>query len=68
MKQSHTRRRNSSRAPATDLPLYCDYSCPHASFAPADATGACRKEQGVYCGLLRAFNNKNSLCKAKPRA
>jgi predicted ArsR family transcriptional regulator len=48
------------------LPLYCDYHCPHSSFAPADATGACRREQGVYCNILGRFNTKNSPCKARP--
>ena len=47
------------------LPLYCDYQCPHASFAPADATGACRRELGVFCNLLGRFNTKNSPCKAR---
>jgi hypothetical protein len=47
------------------LPLYCDYHCPHSSFAPADATGACRREQGVYCNILGSFNTKNSPCKAR---
>jgi hypothetical protein len=50
------------------LPLYCDYHCPHASFPPVDATGACRREQGVYCRLLRSFNTKNSPCKARPKS
>ncbi|HTO92803.1 MAG TPA: hypothetical protein VMM80_00485 [Bacteroidota bacterium] len=57
--------RQKAPAPAQDLPLYCDYQCPHASFAPPDATGACRREQGVYCGLIGSFNTKNSPCKAR---
>ncbi|MGB2958277.1 MAG: hypothetical protein WBG01_01925 [Bacteroidota bacterium] len=48
-----------------DLPLFCDYSCTHASFAPDDAIGACRKELAVYCTLLEQFNNKNSRCIAR---
>ncbi len=43
-------------------PLYCDFHCPHASFAPPDATGACRREQAVYCLLVRQYNNKNARC------
>ncbi len=49
----------------TDLPKYCDFSCRFASFAPADAVGACRREQAVYCTLLKEFNNKNSHCAAR---
>jgi hypothetical protein len=48
-----------------ELPLYCDFSCPKADFPPADAVGACRREQAVWCSVLKEFNTKNSLCKAK---
>jgi len=51
-----------------ELPLFCDYSCTHASFAPGDAIGACRKELAVYCTLLEQFNNKNSRCIARGRS
>jgi hypothetical protein len=47
---------------AADLPEFCDYLCPHADFAPADASGACRRDQAVYCRLFRAFHNKNQTC------
>jgi len=47
------------------LPQYCDFSCRHAQFASADSVGACRREQGVYCALLKQFNNKNSVCAAR---
>jgi len=49
----------------SNLPDYCDYSCPHADFAPKDIVGDCRKEQAVYCTLLKRFNNKNNACLAK---
>jgi hypothetical protein len=48
-----------------DLPLYCDFNCPKADFPPADAVGACRREQAVWCSVLREFNAKNSRCKVK---
>ena len=46
------------------LPVYCDFSCPHAAFPPGDAVGACRREVGVYCSLLNRYNNKNAACVA----
>ncbi len=49
----------------TTLPKFCDYSCRYGSFAPADAVGACRREQAVYCKLLKEFNNKNAPCAAR---
>jgi len=48
-----------------DLPKYCDFTCPHASFAPNDAVGACRREMAVYCTLLAKYNNKNARCAAR---
>ncbi len=44
------------------LPSYCDYNCPYATFAPTDAVGACRREQAVYCTLIKKYNNKNARC------
>ena len=50
-------------APSTaELPLYCDFSCPHAEFPPADAVGACRREQAVWCGVEEKYNSKNGKC------
>ncbi len=49
----------------TNLPKYCDFTCKFASFAPEDAVGACRREQAVYCTLLKEFNNKNAPCAAR---
>jgi hypothetical protein len=46
------------------LPAFCDYSCPHAGFAPKEAVGDCRKELAVYCSLLKRFNVKNNRCLA----
>jgi hypothetical protein len=54
--------RVSAKTVPHDLPLFCDYSCPHASFAAPSSVGACRREQGVYCTLFKAHNNKNSVC------
>lgn len=48
--------------PAPAFPLFCDFSCPHAGFAPGDVVGACRREQAVYCAFFRRLNDKNSLC------
>jgi hypothetical protein len=56
------KREAGGRATALPLPLFCDFSCPHAAFPPADAVGACRREQAVYCTLLEKYNNKNAKC------
>jgi hypothetical protein len=45
-----------------DPPLFCDFSCPHAAFPPVDVMGACRREAGIYCSLLKRYNNKNAAC------
>jgi hypothetical protein len=50
------------QAASPNLPAFCDFSCPHASFAEASSVGACRREQGIYCTLFRSYNNKNSTC------
>jgi len=55
------------RPSSSTLPLYCDFGCPRAAFAPADAVGACRREQAVYCTLLKRYNNKNARCIARAR-
>jgi hypothetical protein len=53
----------SKRKPAGEhLPLFCDFTCPHAGFAPGESVGACRREQAVYCLLFRRLNNKHSRC------
>jgi len=65
MKSPAGKTRGTGSALPGGLPLYCDYHCPHASFAPADATGACRREQGVYCNFLGGFNAKNSRCRVR---
>jgi len=56
---------SSKRLDIAGLPQYCDFSCPHASFAPNDAVGACRKELAVYCNLLAKYNSKNARCAAR---
>jgi hypothetical protein len=43
-------------------PRFCDFFCPYASFAPEDASGACRREQAVYCKPKKTYNNKNAAC------
>jgi len=45
-----------------DLPLFCDFTCRHADFAPAETSGACRREMAVYCVLFKKFNNKHNRC------
>jgi hypothetical protein len=50
------------RLESPDLPKYCDFTCPHASFAPRDVVGDCRREMAVYCDLLATYNNKNAHC------
>ncbi len=51
-----------------ELPHYCDFTCPHASFAPNDVVGACRRELAVYCHVLARFTNKNARCGARRRS
>jgi hypothetical protein len=46
------------------LPEFCDFDCPHAAFSPPDASGACRRDQAVWCALLSRYNNKNARCLA----
>ena len=45
-----------------DPPLFCDFSCRYASFGKRDVSGACRREQAVYCTILKKYNNKNNKC------
>ena len=59
------KKKQDTRFDVTTLPKFCDYSCKFASFAPEDAVGACRREQAVYCRLLKEFNNKNAACAAR---
>ena len=46
----------------SDAPMFCDYSCKYASFGKKDVAGACRREQAVYCTILKKYNNKNNKC------
>jgi hypothetical protein len=51
------------RRPAPDtLPQYCDFACPHAAFAPPDASGACRRDLTVRCTLFRIYTTKHAPC------
>jgi hypothetical protein len=58
--------RERQRATA-DLPEFCDFDCRHASFSPPDASGACRRDQAIWCALVSRYNNKNARCLARPR-
>jgi hypothetical protein len=59
-----SRRRRGPSVHADALPLFCDFTCPHAAFATPEATGACRREQAVYCGLADTYNTKHRPCLA----
>jgi hypothetical protein len=48
--------------PPEALPEFCDYSCRHAEFAPPEVSGACRREQAVYCLLAGEWNGKHARC------
>ena len=50
-----------------DVPEFCDFDCRHSSFSPPDASGACRRDQAVWCALVSRYNNKNARCLARPR-
>lgn len=56
---------NKKLQPTQPLPFFCDFHCQYADFPPADAVGACRREQAVYCTLLKKFNNRNNKCIAR---
>jgi hypothetical protein len=45
-----------------DVPMFCDYGCKYASFGKQEVSGACRREQAVYCTILKEYNNKNNKC------
>ena len=48
--------------PPENFPAFCDFSCEHAKFAPAELSGACRKDQTIYCRLFTSFNTKHRSC------
>jgi hypothetical protein len=50
---------------AAPFPEFCDYSCPNADFAAAETVGACRREVGIFCKLLKAYVPKNGRCLAR---
>jgi len=50
------------KAPEWRPPQFCDFDCCYAAFAPPDASGACRREQAVWCTLQKQHNNKNARC------
>lgn len=45
-----------------EFPLFCDFTCKHASFSDPEIIGACRKEIAVYCTFKKQYNNKNTKC------
>lgn len=49
------------------IPEFCDYSCPHAAFPPAESAGICRTMAAVHCGLLKELVNKNAPCEWRRR-
>ncbi|MCZ7556399.1 MAG: hypothetical protein M5R41_08360 [Bacteroidia bacterium] len=44
------------------IPLYCDFSCEHASFSDPCAVGACRRDVGVWCNAARRYHTKHARC------
>lgn len=44
------------------VPLFCDFTCPHAEFTQPETSGACRRDLAVYCKKYKKHNNKNSGC------
>jgi hypothetical protein len=60
-----TKRAQTKQPKQPPLPQLCDFDCTHASFPPGDIVGACRKEQAVYCTLLKKFNNRHNKCLAR---
>ncbi len=50
------------------IPAFCDYTCPHANFAPPETAGICRTMAGVWCGKLAELVNKNAACEWRRRA
>ena len=45
-----------------NIPEFCDYSCPHAEFPPADSAGICRTMAAVQCLKLKRLVDKNTPC------
>jgi hypothetical protein len=44
------------------IPAFCDFTCPHADFAPPETAGICRTMSAVWCRQLRELVNKNARC------
>ncbi len=53
---------------STRLPEFCDFTCMHAGFADPAAVGACRREIGVHCTILKRLVNKNARCQVRLEA
>jgi hypothetical protein len=51
-----------NKSAAKKLPQYCDYLCEFASFTDTALSGACRRENAVYCSIWKKYNNKNAKC------
>ena len=50
-----------------EIPLICDYDCPHADFAPAETAGICRTMSAIWCKKLKELVNKNAPCELRRR-
>ncbi len=55
-------KRKKTKYEISELPLYCDFTCQFAEFAPPESVGACRKDIAVYCLITKKFNNKHTIC------
>ncbi len=49
------------------VPEFCDFSCPHSDFPPADSAGLCRTMAAVYCKKLKTLVDKNTPCRWRRR-
>jgi len=55
------------KASESSTPAFCDFSCPHSEFPPADSAGLCRTMAAVYCRQLKKLVDKNSPCRWRRR-
>lgn len=53
--------------PRIEMPLICDFACPHADFPPAETAGICRTMSAVLCKKLKELVNKNAPCEFRKR-
>jgi len=62
---AHLKKKKEGEPELSSLPLFCDYSCRYAAFPPVSAVGACRREQAVFCSILKTYRRKNDRCAAR---